>query len=104
MSRTLELGRSVLFSATAQLELWTTLRITISSEQHSIDLQKYSQAELVHFLRNQNAWLSRGSGLHMDMQLCVDGEPFPVHDIDILAQGIVHAPVCVELCIVTMSE
>lgn len=93
MSRTIELGRAVLDSSTAKLQLWVTTLITISPQQDSINIQHLSSQALLDFLLSGNVWVGRGNGMHFVLELTANGEPVESRHLGGLAEQIIKAPV-----------
>ncbi|KAF2117753.1 hypothetical protein BDV96DRAFT_644094 [Lophiotrema nucula] len=92
MSRTVELGRAVLQSTGAQLQLWLTTLITISPEQATTNLNKLSHAALLELLSSGDVWVRRGNGMHLVLELTVLGEHLDQLNTERLARGIINAP------------
>jgi hypothetical protein len=92
MSRTIEVGRAVLSSSTQRLELWLTTLITISPSQQ-IDNQQLSSPALLRLLSSGNLWMGRGSGMLMQIELTLRGEPLPQERFSGLIENIMSAPV-----------
>jgi hypothetical protein len=93
MSRTIELGRAVLDSSTAKLQLWVTTLITILPQQDSTDIQHLSSQALLDWLFSSNVWVGRGNGMHIVLELTANGEPVGSRHLGVLAQQIINAPV-----------
>lgn len=97
MARTVEIGRAVLSSQASSSQLWLTTSITISSENHSTNLQRLNQAQVLEYLLSGSCWVSRGNGLHLVLELSVQGEPLGIEEKEQLATDIVNAPVWEQL-------
>ncbi|KAF2872539.1 hypothetical protein BDV95DRAFT_388033 [Massariosphaeria phaeospora] len=93
MSRTVELGRAVLCSPDIQHELWLTTLITISPQQNTlIDLQGLRQSVLVELLLSGNAWVGRGCGMHLLLELTLEREPIARPELAVVAENVINAP------------
>lgn len=95
MSRSIELGRAVLCSPAANLELWLTTLITISPQQDDTNLQDFKPAQLLELLASGNVWVRRGHGMHIDLLPTLREEPLPHRQLQDLIEGILRAPVSV---------
>lgn len=95
MSRTVELGRAVLSSSNANLELWLTTLISVSQQQSTINIQQLSVNELINLLSSGNVWVGRGTGMHLIFNITLQQEPLASDRLRQLAEGIVEAPVSV---------
>jgi hypothetical protein len=93
MSRSVELGRAVLCSPAANLELWLTTLITVSPEQDENNLQQLKPAQLLHFLSSGNVWVGRGRGMHIQLKLTIREEDVALRQIQYLTDAIIRAPV-----------
>ena len=93
MSRTIELGRAVLDSSTAKLQLWVTTLITISPQQDSTNVQHLSPQALLELLLSGNVWVGRGNGMHFVLEITANGEPVGSRHLGELAEQIINAPV-----------
>jgi hypothetical protein len=93
MSRTIELGRAVLDSSSAKLQLWLTTLITISPERDSTNVQHLNTQALLDLLLSGNVWVGRGNGMHMVLELTANGDPIGSKDLQVLAEQIINAPV-----------
>lgn len=95
MSRSIELGRAVLCSPAANLELWLTTLITISPQQDVTDIAHLKPAQVLDFLSSGNVWVCRGHGMHIELLLTLREEPLPQRQLQDLVEGILRAPVSV---------
>jgi len=93
MSRTIEVGRAVLASATHHLELWLTTLITVLPSQHSIDIQQLSSRAFMDLLTSGDVWVGRGNGMRVEVELTLRGEPLPHRQLQELVNNILSAPV-----------
>lgn len=93
MPRTVELGRAVLQSSGAQLQLWLTTLITVSQEQEETNLNQLSRTALLELLSSGKFWVRRGNGMHLVLKLTMLGEQQHQLNIEHLASGIISAPV-----------
>ncbi|KAF2002732.1 hypothetical protein P154DRAFT_618448 [Amniculicola lignicola CBS 123094] len=101
MARTIELGRAVLSSTTAQL--WLRTLITLSPQQGSIDIQQHTQAALLGLLHSGDFWICRGNGMHIALELTIEGEPLDSETRNSLAERIIKAPVWEQLLLIASS-
>ncbi|KAF2740677.1 hypothetical protein EJ04DRAFT_558666 [Polyplosphaeria fusca] len=92
MSRTLELGRAVLDSTNAGLQLWFTTLITVSTEQLSNDTAQHSQSDILDLLLSEDILVDRGHGMNMVLDIAIQGEPIHAIDRKQLLQKILNAP------------
>ncbi|KAF2467106.1 uncharacterized protein BDR25DRAFT_73301 [Lindgomyces ingoldianus] len=97
MSRTIELGRAVLCSPNSQLQLWLTTLITLSPQHDSTNLHQLSKRVLLDYLIARNAWVCRGNGLHIMIELTVQGEPLGGNEMRELARMILNAQIWSQL-------
>jgi len=93
MSRTLELGRAVLGSQSASLQLWLTTSITLSSQDESTNLKQLNPTQIIEDLLSGKYWVCRGNGLHLALELTVQGESLDCEKREQLARSITNAPV-----------
>lgn len=93
MIRDLELGRAVIASTTQNVELWLTTLITVSSSQSSINIHQLPTGTLLSLLSNGGGWVGRGSGMRMEIELTLRGEPLPHQQFQDIVNGILGAPV-----------
>jgi hypothetical protein len=93
MSRSVELGRAVLCSPAANLELWLTTLITVSPEQNENNFQQCKPAQLLHFLSSGHVWVGRGHGMHIQLKLTIREEEVALRQIQHLTDAIIRAPV-----------
>jgi hypothetical protein len=92
MSRTLELGRAVLSTAHSH-QLWFTTLITISPQHEATNLLHIKQNDLIDQLLTGIFWVRRGNGLHLVLEVTVEGEPLERDEQDKLTQSLINAPV-----------
>jgi hypothetical protein len=88
----IELGRAVLATSTADLELWCKTLITISSQQQDINLEHHSAASLLRLLSSDDVWVGRGNGLHIDLNITFDRQPIAEMQLQQLSDAILDAP------------
>ncbi|KAF2692166.1 hypothetical protein K458DRAFT_381993 [Lentithecium fluviatile CBS 122367] len=92
MSRTIELGRAVVCSQNAKLELWLTTLITLSPSQGVINLQNFSENGVIKLLSSGNTWVGRADGMQMLLDITVHREPLASNQLRQLANSIISAP------------
>lgn len=73
MPRIVELGRAVLASPNARLQLWLTTLINVSQQQ-STKLEQLTQHDVLKYLASKDPWVCRGNGMHLALELTVQGE------------------------------
>lgn len=88
----IELGRAVLATSTADLELWCKTLITISSQQQDINLERHSAASLLELLSSDDVWVGRGNGLHVDLNITFNRQPIADMQLQQLSDAILDAP------------
>jgi hypothetical protein len=93
MLRTVELGRAVLASQSAELELWLTTLITVSPLQDTIDLQQLNEKDIIRLLSSGTVWVGRGNGMHVLFDVTMHRDPLASGQLQQLADGIINAPV-----------
>ena len=93
MSRTVELGRAVLFSPNTSQELWLTTLITILPKQNETYLQQLRSASLLEKLSSGYIWVGRGHGMHLELTLTLGQEPLDRRQLQSLAENLLGAPV-----------
>jgi hypothetical protein len=93
MPKTIELGRAVLSTSTTNLELWLRTLITISPQQEYTNLEKHSATSLLELLSSGEAWVARGNGMYIDLNLTVKGQPLADEQLQHLSKVILSAPV-----------
>jgi hypothetical protein len=91
--RTVELGRAVISSMQAQAQLWLKTLITVSPQHNSLTVEQLNQQNFLELLSSGKAWVCRGNGLHLVLELCVAGQPLGHIEKEQLALSIVKAPV-----------
>lgn len=96
--RAIELGRAVLALPSQNIELWLTTLITISPQQHSINLQQYTPNSLLEILSSGMVWVGRGNGMSIEIKLTLGGEPLIHNLLHDLTERIINAPVCAVSC------
>lgn len=93
MRKSIELGRAVLSTSTANFELWLRTLITISPPQQRTNLEELDLLAALRLLSSGNVWLGRGNGLHMDLDITFRGQPLAGQQLQQLSGAIVEAPV-----------
>lgn len=93
MSRSVELGRAVLYLPASNLELWLTTSLTFSPQESADSIEFLKQKQFLDFLSSGQIWVSHGVDMHADLCLTHLGEPLAEQQLDALAQSIVSAPV-----------
>jgi hypothetical protein len=81
----------------SSLQLWLTTSITISSQDESTNLQQLTPAQVLEYLLSGSCWVCRGNGLHLSLELTVQGDPLVDEEKQQLATSIVNAPVWKQL-------
>ena len=94
MRKSIELGRAVLSTSTS-LELWLKTLITISLQQERTNLEQRDEASLIDQLSSGEAWVGRGNGLHIDLEITRNGQPLAHEQLRRLAEAILAAPVSI---------
>lgn len=93
MCKTVELGRAVLSTSAANLELWLKTLIAISPQQQRANLEQYNAATLLNVLFSDEVWIARGNGLYIDLDVTFKGRPVADEQLRRLTQAILDAPV-----------
>src|SRR5207248_2635515 len=70
----------------------TTL-ITVSPQQNATNFDQLSMSAVVNFMSSGNAWVGRGIGMHITLDVTVRREPLASHQLQQLAESIINAPV-----------
>ncbi|KAF2490684.1 hypothetical protein BU16DRAFT_131675 [Lophium mytilinum] len=84
MPDTVELGKLVLSYPKANLQLELTTSLTASHLESSIDIQQCHHRDILTLLTSKSVWVSRGCGLHLELQLEVEGRTLSDQDIETL--------------------
>jgi hypothetical protein len=92
MSRCIELGRAVLCSPDANLELWLTTLITLSLTDEN-NMQQLKPAHLLDYLASGDIWVGRSHGMHVRLKLSIGEEPLAHRHLQNLTDAILRAPV-----------
>ena len=93
MSTTVELGQLVLSYPKAELQLGLVASTTTTLSQDSVDLQQSSSEYVSNLLTSKSAWVCRGSGLHLVIQVKIDGQPLGTVESEILSRSLTNADV-----------
>lgn len=97
MSRTFEVGRAVLSSSAANVELWLTTLITILPQQAAIDMQQLKSDSILDYLLSENVWVGCGHHMHIDLNITLQEEPLVQSQRRQLIESMLRAPVCASL-------
>ncbi|KAF2201977.1 hypothetical protein GQ43DRAFT_480240 [Delitschia confertaspora ATCC 74209] len=97
MSTTLELGRGVLRSLKAQLELELVTSITVSPQQDSIKLEQLRNSQLLSLILSGDAWVCRGSQFGLLLAVSIHERPLTSQKKEELAGKIINGPVWKQL-------
>ncbi|KAF2809347.1 uncharacterized protein BDZ99DRAFT_463185 [Mytilinidion resinicola] len=84
MPDAVELGQLVLSYPRANLQLELTASLTASHPESSIDIQQCPHRDILTLLTSKSVWVGRGCGLHLEIQLDVEGQRLGDHDLDTL--------------------
>ena len=93
MLRTVELGRAVLASQSANLELWLTTLITVSLEQSAASLQQLNANAFLDVMASGDIWAGRSNTMHISFEITSNGDPLDHRQLERLAGSIIDAPV-----------
>jgi hypothetical protein len=93
MRKSVELGRAVLSTSTANLELWLRTLITISPQQQCTNLEQRDAASILSLLSSGDVWVGRGNGLYMDLDITLRGKPLADEQLQQLSEAMLEAPV-----------
>lgn len=93
MRRSIELGRAVLSTSTANLELWLKTLITISPKQQYTELEQRDANSILSLLSSGDVWVGRGNGLYMDLDITLRGQPLAYEQLQQLYEAMLEAPV-----------
>jgi len=93
MSTTVELGQLVLSYPKAELRLGLVASATTELSQDSVNLQWNSSGHVSELLTSKSAWVCRGSGLHLVIQVKIDGQPLGTVESEILSRSLTNADV-----------
>ncbi|KAF2625536.1 hypothetical protein BU25DRAFT_473600 [Macroventuria anomochaeta] len=93
MHKSTELGRAVLSTSTANLELWLRTLITVSPQQHCTNLEQHDATSLLSLLSSGEVWVGRGNGLYIDLDITFKGQPLADEQLRQLSEAILDAPV-----------
>jgi hypothetical protein len=93
MRKSIELGRAVLSTSTANFELWLKTLITISPQQQCTNLEQRDAASILSFLSSGDVWVGRGNGLYIDLDITLSGKPLADKQLQQLSEAILEAPV-----------
>ncbi|KAJ8116280.1 hypothetical protein OPT61_g2257 [Boeremia exigua] len=97
MSRSIELGRAVLSTASANLELWLRTLITISPQQQCTDLAQHTGYTLLQYLSSGKLWVSLRNELYIGLEISFKGQPIADGQLRQLRDSILNAPVWEQL-------
>ena len=92
MHRSIELGRAVLSTPTTNLELWLKTLITISPQQERTNFQQYNVTSLLDLFSSGEAWVGRGNGMHIDLDLTFRGQPIADELLRQLSEALIAGP------------
>lgn len=93
MHASIELGRAVIATSAADLELWCKTLITISPQQQCTKFEQHSAASLLELISSDKVWVGRGNGLHVDIDITFNGRPVGDAILRRLSDTILSAPV-----------
>ncbi|KZM19220.1 hypothetical protein ST47_g9590 [Ascochyta rabiei] len=99
MHKSIELGRAVLSTSTINFELWLKTSIKISPQQPCTNFEQHNAISLLNLLSSGEAWVGRGNGLYIDLDLTLRGQPLADEQVQQLSQAILDAPVWSQLCL-----
>ncbi|KAF3052471.1 hypothetical protein E8E11_010310 [Didymella keratinophila] len=97
MRKSIELGRAVLSTTTANSELWLTTLITISPQQQCTNLEQRDAASILSHLSSGDVWVGRGQGLYIDLDITLKGQPLAEDQLQQLSEALLEAPVWAQL-------
>jgi len=105
MRKSIELGRAVLSTTTANFELWLTTLITISPQQQCTNLEQRDAASILSLLSSGDVWVGRGQGLHIDLDITLRGQPLAEEQLQQLSEALLEAPVStLDACTLSRSQ
>ncbi|KAJ4987220.1 hypothetical protein SVAN01_07231 [Stagonosporopsis vannaccii] len=104
MRWSIELGRAVLSTPAANLELWLRTLITISPQQQCTDLEQHNAASLLGILSSGKVWVGRGNGLYIDLDITFKHQPVADEQLRRLSEDILVAPVWKQLGLQPLSH
>ncbi|KAF3007834.1 hypothetical protein E8E13_010694 [Curvularia kusanoi] len=93
MHASIELGRAVIATSAADLELWCKTLITISPQQQCTNFEQHSAVSLLELISSDKVWVGRGNGLHVDLNITFNGQPVGDAMLRRLSDSILGAPV-----------
>lgn len=93
MHRSIELGRAVLSTSSANLELWLRTLITITPQQQCTNVEQRDATSMLGLLSSGEVWVGRGDGLYIDLDLTSRGRPLADEQLQQLSGAILEAPV-----------
>lgn len=93
MPRSIELGRAVLSTSTANFELWLRTLITITPQQQCTNVEQRDATSILGLLSSGKVWVGRGNGLYIDLDLTSRGQPLADEQLQQLSEAILEAPV-----------
>ncbi|KAF1833360.1 hypothetical protein BDW02DRAFT_384012 [Decorospora gaudefroyi] len=97
MVKSIELGRAVLSSPGTNLELWLNTLITISPQQGEDNLLQLKNFQLLDFFSSSAAWVGRGHGMHMVLEITLGEEALAYEHLQPLTDALLRAPVWEQL-------
>lgn len=92
MHKPIELGRAVLSTPNTNLELWLRTLITVSPQHECTKFEQYNALSLLGLFSSGEAWVGRGNGLCIDLDLTFRGRPLADKQLQQLSEAILGGP------------
>ncbi|KAF3044820.1 hypothetical protein E8E12_010920 [Didymella heteroderae] len=97
MRKSIELGRAVLSTSTANFELWLRTLITISPQQKYTNLEQLDASSTLSLLSSGDVWVGRGHGLYIDLDITLRGQHLAGEQLQQLSEAVLEAPAWAQL-------